>query len=134
MYTAHAQSGQVIDLRPSGTAPQGTKRATLVKAGGIEMIRLAVSAGDEVPPYEVSGEVVVQCLEGRLALTVQGTPRTLEAGQLIHLPGGEPHRLGAIENSSVLVTRRVPDSEPKFDVVEEASEESFPASDPPSSW
>ena len=51
-----------------------------------------------------NGELIVQCLEGRVAFTAMGRTHDLTAGQLLVLPAGEPHSLKGIEDSSLLVT------------------------------
>ena len=76
----------------------------------------------------------MQCLEGRVAFTVQGKTQELVGGELLYLSGNEPHAVKGIEDSSLLVTILLPKVRlqvPPFDVVQESSEESFPASDPP---
>jgi len=41
-------------------------------------------------------------------LTVSGRTRDLDAGQLAHLPQGEPHALRGVEDASLLVTIALP--------------------------
>ena len=57
-----------------------------------------------MPPHEVSGEVTVLCLEGRIELTVPQGVRTMQAGDHVYLDAGEPHGLRALEDASALVT------------------------------
>jgi quercetin dioxygenase-like cupin family protein len=104
MSIPDAQSGEVIDLRPVvGThAPAPTN--TLVKTDRLEVVRLAVPAGKELPHHQVAGEITVLCLQGRVAFTAGATVRELRAGQMLYLAGNEPHSLRGIEDASVLLT------------------------------
>jgi quercetin dioxygenase-like cupin family protein len=104
MAVAHAKPGEPISVRPLGTALAGEKTTTLVKTVSLEVIRLVVPTGKEIPTHRVAGEVTVQCLEGRVAFTAGDHTRDLEAGQLLFLPGNEPHSVRGVENASLLVT------------------------------
>jgi quercetin dioxygenase-like cupin family protein len=104
MAMPHANSGEVIDIRPLGEGLTRSITATLVKTDRLEIIRLVVPAGKEIPPHQVAGEITVQCLEGRIAFTAGGTTRELAAGQMLYLKGNEPHSLRGMEDASVLVT------------------------------
>jgi quercetin dioxygenase-like cupin family protein len=134
MAISHAKPGEVVDLRPLGIALATTKTTTLVKTRDMELIRLVVPAAKEIPTHKAPGEITVQCLEGRVAFTADGRAQELVAGQLLYLTAAEPHALKGIEDSSVLVTillsKNISDRK-RFDLVQEASEGSFPASDPP---
>lgn len=133
MAISHASPGEVLAVQPLGTALATTRTMALVKTSTLEVIRLIVPAGKEIPTHKAKGEITVQCLEGRLAFTAEGKTQELTSGQLLYLAAGEPHSLKGIEDSSLLVTIVLIESKPPepFDVVQEASEESFPASDPP---
>jgi quercetin dioxygenase-like cupin family protein len=132
MAIPHIKSGEAIQLS-LGTALCGATTTTLVKTTDLELIRLVLPAGKIIPLHKAPGEITVQCLEGRVAFTAEGKTQELTAGQLLYLAAGEPHALQAIEVSSLLVTLLLAKREPAmpFDVVQEASEESFPASDAP---
>ena len=104
MSIPHAGPGEVVDVRPLGAALATTGTRTLVKADALDVIRLVVPAGKEIPAHKAKGELVVQCLEGKIAFTARGQTHDLEAGHLLHLPAGEPHSLRGIEDGSLLLT------------------------------
>lgn len=104
MAIPHATSGEVIDIRPLGEALTRAITTTLVKTDNLEVIRLVVPAGKDLPPHRVAGEITVQCLEGRVGFTVGSTTRELAAGQMLYLVGNETHSLRGIEDASVLLT------------------------------
>ena len=108
MAIPHAKPGEVVDVRPLGSALASAQTKTLVRAEQVEVIRLVVPAGKEIPEHKAKGEVIVHCLEGRVAFTAHGKTQTLEAGHLLYLPTGEPHSVKGIENASLLVTVLLP--------------------------
>jgi quercetin dioxygenase-like cupin family protein len=108
MSIPHAGPGEVVDVRPLGAALATTGTKTLVKTDALDIIRLAVPAGKEVPTHRAKGELVVQCLEGKVAFTARGKTHDLEAGQLLYLPAGEPHSLRGVEDGSLLLTVLLP--------------------------
>ncbi len=108
MAIPHARSGEVTDLRPLGEALAHSITTTLVKTDWLELIRLVILAGNDIPVHQVAGEITIQCLEGRVAFTALGETCELTMGQILYLASNEPHSLRGIENSSVLVTYLLP--------------------------
>ena len=108
MSIPHASPGEVVDVRPLGAALATTATRTLVKAEGVTVVRMVVPAGKEIPTHAAKGELVVQCLEGKVAFTACGQTHDLEAGHLLYLPAGEPHSLRGIEDGSLLLTVVLP--------------------------
>jgi quercetin dioxygenase-like cupin family protein len=108
MAIPHAKPGEVVDARPLGSALASAQTTTLVRAEQVEVIRLIVPAGKEIEEHQAKGEIVVHCLEGRVAFTAFGKTQTLEAGKLLYLPTGEPHTVKGIENASLLLTVLLP--------------------------
>jgi nucleotide-binding universal stress UspA family protein len=101
---ALAGSGDLIDLRPLGPALGSARTRTISRSSTVELVRLIVRSGQEVPEHKCPGELIVHCLEGRVVLTTLGKTETLEAGKLLILPAGEPHALKGIEDASLLLT------------------------------
>ena len=108
MAIPHAKPGDVVDVRPLGSALASAQTGTLVRAEQVEVIRLVVPAGKEIKEHQAKGEIVVQCLEGRVAFTAFGKTQNLEAGKLLYLPTGEPHTVKGIEDASLLLTVLLP--------------------------
>ena len=107
MAIPHTQPGEVIQLA-LGTSLGTSKTTTLVKTATLELIRLVLPAGKEIPSHTAPGGITVQCLEGRIAFTAAGQTQELAAGQLLYLAAGAPHALKGIVDSSVLVTILLP--------------------------
>jgi quercetin dioxygenase-like cupin family protein len=108
MAIPHAQPGEVVDVRPLGPALASAQTATLLRAGQVEVRRLVVPAGKGSAGHKARGEIVVYCLEGKVAYTAFGKAHHLEAGKLLCLPTGEPHSVKGIEDASLLLTVLLP--------------------------
>jgi quercetin dioxygenase-like cupin family protein len=104
MAIPHAASGQAVDIPPLEAAPSDRVTKTLFKTSELEVMRLVVLKDKTIPRHQVAKPVVIQCLEGRVALTAMGRIQELRHGQMLHLPGGEPHALQGLEDASILVT------------------------------
>ncbi len=127
-----ANSNEAIRL-PLGNAIYRSMTSTIVKTDALELTRWVLPAGKAIPMHNVPGEITVQCVEGRVTFNARGKSHDIKAGHLLFLSAGEPHSVTAIEDSTLLVTQLLPSTNPceRIDVVQEASEESFPASDSP---
>jgi quercetin dioxygenase-like cupin family protein len=108
MATSEARLGELVDVRPLESALASSERVVLLRAEQVEIIRLVVPAGKEIPEHKAKGEIVVQCLEGRVAYNAFGKTLILEAGKLLYMPMGEPHSVKGIEDASLLLTVFLP--------------------------
>ncbi len=104
MAIPHAQPGELIDLRPLGDRLAESRTTVLIKTETLEVIRLVLPAGKELPEHRARGPITVQGLEGRVAFQTGETSCELTAGTLISLLPGQPHALQALEDSSLLLT------------------------------
>jgi quercetin dioxygenase-like cupin family protein len=108
MAIPHAESGEVVDVQPLAAALRDHQTRVLIKTDDLEVLRLVLPQGKEIPIHSAPGRITVHCLEGRVAFTALRGTTDLEPGQLLYLEPGEPHSLLAHEDSSVLVTLVLP--------------------------
>ena len=104
MAQTHAQSGQVVSVRPLGDRLSGSRTTAILKADQLEVVRIVLGAGKQLREHSAPGEITVQCIEGRIAFRTPEASHVLEAGDFIHLRRDEPHALEAIVDSSALLT------------------------------
>lgn len=104
MALPHAKPGEVVDLRPRGSALKDGRTAAIIKTEQFEAIRLIVHAGREIPSHAVSGHITLHCLEGRVTLGLAQSTITLCAGEWVYLDGQEAHSVKGIEDSALLLT------------------------------
>lgn len=108
MAIHHAASGELIDIRPLGSALQTEPTKALYKSQTLEVFRIVLLAGKSMPEHRVDGELTVQCLQGSIEFSVAGATQLMRQGDLICLAGGALHGLKAVEDASVLVTLLLP--------------------------
>ena len=104
MALHHALSGELIDIRPLKSNLKNATTKTLYKSNRLEVFQMVLLANKAMPEHQVTGEITVQCIEGRIEFTTAGTRQLMRAGDLVCLAGGVVHALKAVEDSSVLVT------------------------------
>lgn len=135
MIIPQAIPGEVLNVRKLRAELEGVQTVTLIRCENLEVSRSVVHKDEELTMTAVPGSVVVLCLEGRVGVWIDGQVQDLEAGQLLYLCTGQAYSIwGGAASSLVLTTRADPPKTPTaaVDVVDEASRESFPASDSPS--
>lgn len=104
MALRHANPLEVIDIRPLGPALVDAVTTSLLKTPALQLMRVVLAAGQELPEHSVKGAITVQCLEGEAVVGTPDTTCTLRAGQLVMLEGGVAHSVTAVADSSLLVT------------------------------
>jgi quercetin dioxygenase-like cupin family protein len=104
MVNPTTQPGDIITAGPLGPALAGAKTEALLKAPELDLVRLVVPAGKEIPEHRAPGAITVHCLEGAVDFTTGGRTQRLSAGQLLYLTGGALHALRGVVDASLLVT------------------------------
>ncbi|SEO57780.1 hypothetical protein SAMN05428959_11067 [Duganella sp. CF517] len=92
MALEHAKPGEPIALTHAGEDSSTFSSIALTKTEQIELIRLVLPAGKEMPEHHVKGEITLLCVSGEIAVTTRGVPTALKPNQLLYLEGGAPTR------------------------------------------
>jgi quercetin dioxygenase-like cupin family protein len=104
MAIPHSAPGDLIDVRPLGPALASARTHALFKSDDLELIRIVLAAGQELPMHTVAGEITLQCIEGGADVSYNAGVRRLEAGQLMLLSGGHMHGVRGVQDTSLLLT------------------------------
>jgi len=104
MALPHARPFDVVDLHAHDEAGSAGPSVSLMKTPRLQLMRLALGAGQQLPRHHVAGELTIQCLAGEAGIETPHATRRLAAGQLLALPGGEPHAVHAHTPTTLLVT------------------------------
>ncbi|RZT29036.1 cupin domain-containing protein [Cupriavidus agavae] len=104
MSIPHLASGQTASVLPLGTKLHSTPTTALFKAPHMEVARLVMLAGKQLPPHAVAGPLTIQCIEGEVEVALDGGAQRLRQGDLIYLAGNVRHDLKALTDASVLLT------------------------------
>ena len=107
MSLPHAKSGEVVSLHPLGAQLAQTLPHAIVKGRQLELIRTVLHAGKSVHEHKIDGEIVIQCIEGRIGINAHGRRIVLAPGELVYLEGGVLHAMDAdVDSSALLVLTR----------------------------
>ena len=104
MALQHAHPAQAIDVAPLGDRLTSSRTTTLLQTETVELVRLVLPAGKEIPPHRAPGAITLQCLEGRVEFSALGVQCELAAGTMTYLAERDEHALRAVEDSSLLLT------------------------------
>jgi len=97
MAMPRAKQGELIDVRPLSDVLQDSKSVTLMRTDHLEVVRLVLPAGKQVPEHRAPGEITAQCLEGVVRFGTGAGTQLMHSGDLLFLLGEEPHWLDAVE-------------------------------------
>jgi quercetin dioxygenase-like cupin family protein len=93
------------DLKREATWRTGRRNAvTLLKQPGLRVVLVALQAGAEVASHQTETPVIVQALEGRVAVRIDADERVLTVGQVLTLRPGLTHGVYAQTEAAFLLT------------------------------
>jgi quercetin dioxygenase-like cupin family protein len=104
MSLHHAESGDLIDIRPLGSMLDQSTSSALFRTDQLEAMRLVLPVGKEIPEHQVNGDFTLQCIEGAVEMRVHGKSQAVRAGEMIFIAANEPYAIRALENASLLMT------------------------------
>jgi quercetin dioxygenase-like cupin family protein len=103
MAIPHLAPGELTNLLAMAD-PAARQTTTIFKTTRLEVIRLVLASGKQIPPHSVPAEAIIQCLTGQISFEARGKKQTLLPGAMLYLEGGDKHALEALEDSTLLVT------------------------------
>lgn len=103
MALKHAESGEVVNLLATGELP-GLISQALVSTPQVELMRLVLKAGKDVPPHAVAGPITIYCHQGSIEVQAGDRWQTMADNDLMYLEGSASHALHALTDAVVLVT------------------------------
>ena len=91
--------GDLIAVQPGAVASRTLRKG---KAGTLTVF--AFDAHQELSEHSAPFDAIVQVLEGRLTITIGGTPHVVEEGRVVLMPANVPHALRAELPTRMLLT------------------------------
>jgi len=103
--SCYSNPAEVVDVRPLGPKELVSLQSRrLLLTDEVEIVRVIIPLRESISSDKARGDTIFQCLEGSVSVKAFGKTQALGAGSLLFLPRGEPHRIEAVEDSSVLMT------------------------------
>ena len=75
----------------------------VLKGAGANVTAFAFDAGQELSEHTVPHDALVVVVDGEARIAVSGTEHTVAAGQVLRMPGGEPHAVRAARRFKMLL-------------------------------
>jgi quercetin dioxygenase-like cupin family protein len=91
-------------LASPAVARDGRSARTLLKAGPLRLVLIALGAGGTVQEHTAPGPVTLQAVRGTVSVRAGGRDYALAAGEVLAIPARVPHALHASAPSGVLLT------------------------------
>jgi quercetin dioxygenase-like cupin family protein len=83
--------------------PDAVVSRTVLKRGGGSITAFAFDGGQELSEHTSPFEAIVLIVEGEAEIRVAGTVFRVSAGQLLRLPGGQPHAVRALTRLKMIL-------------------------------
>lgn len=93
---------------PADRVAHGIISQALLTAPGLRATLFKFAPGQELSEHTSSARVLVQVMRGRCEFTVDGQPRVIGPGELLHMPPKAPHAVRALDEMELLVIQAAP--------------------------
>lgn|SRR5512143_2985036 len=100
-----APKAQVLKLSDLVSYQEGSvvsRQITKAEAGNVTLF--AFDAGQELSEHSAPFDALVHILDGEAEVRISGQPYLVSAGEIIVMPGNEPHALKAVRRFKMLLT------------------------------
>ncbi len=104
MALPHARPLDVIDLEPGDSPSDPGVSRSILKTDRVQLLRLVLSANQDIPEHTMPGEILVQCLSGEVDLLTRDQWSRLVAGQIVVVPAGTAYKMQAHRDSVMIMT------------------------------
>lgn len=96
--------GTAAQLRAEPTWKTGRNSITLRKAPGLQLVLLAMQAGDQLREHQTSGPITLHVVSGRVRFVTTDESVELGPQTVVALDGNVPHSVEALEESVCLLS------------------------------
>lgn len=93
-----ASAATLVELQPGGVVSR-----TIIKKKTGTVTVFAFDAEEGLSEHTTPYDALLMSLEGKGEITISGTPHSLNTGDLIKLPAGEPHAVKAVTPFKMLL-------------------------------
>ena len=83
--------------------PDAVVSRTVLKSGGGSVTAFAFDGGQELSEHTSPLEALVLIVEGEAEISLAGTLFPVSAGQILRLPGGQPHAVRALTRLKMIL-------------------------------
>lgn len=100
-----APKAQILKLSDLVSYQEGSvvsRQITKAEAGNVTLF--AFDAGQELSEHSAPFDALVHILDGEAEVRISGQPYLVSAGEIIVMPGNEPHALKAVRRFKMLLT------------------------------
>lgn len=88
----------VLDIKKKNNSESGIWSKSFCKTKNLNATLMKISADEDLTEHTSSYPAVIQVLEGKGSLIMDGKPVEIEKGSWIYMPAGTAHELSATEN------------------------------------
>lgn len=104
MAIHHAEAGELVDINDWPPDVSSDQSHTIIINDDIELGRLILPKGKEIPNHSIASPILIQCVEGTVEIRTQRDRQSISQGQLIYLKADDPYSLTALDDAIVLLT------------------------------